>query len=204
MIVAAIDIGTNTLLLLVAEIDEHGTMRQLEHQQRLPRLGKDVDRTGAIGASAFDRIAWIVQEYKHLAQQLHADRIVACATSAVRDASNRDEFRDFLEKNTGIAVEILSGDEEAVLAYRGALSGIKRAGPFVVVDIGGGSTQLIYQQPGGGNGNAVLHRFSLQIGAVRLTERNFKHDPPLPAEIESARVSSWKKFLRFAIRDSKT
>jgi len=187
MIVAAIDIGTNTLLLLVAEIDENGSIRQMEHQQRLPRLGRDVDRTGAIGIAAFDRIAWIVREYKNLAQQLHADKIITCATSAVRDASNRDEFRNFIEKSTGIGLEILSGDEEAVLSYRGALSGVNRPGPFVVLDIGGGSTEIIYQQPGGGNGNAVLHRFSLQIGAVRLTERYFKHDPPLPAEIESAK-----------------
>jgi exopolyphosphatase/guanosine-5'-triphosphate,3'-diphosphate pyrophosphatase len=187
MIVAGIDIGTNTLLLLVAEIDENGRVRQLEHQQRLPRLGKDVDRMGAIQVSAFDRIAWIVQEYRNIAQQFHAEEIVACATSAVRDASNRDEFTKFIEKGTGIRVEILTGDEEAVLTYKGALSGINRPGPFVVLDIGGGSTELIFQQPGGGNGNAVLHRYSLQIGAVRLTERFFKHDPPLPEEIESAK-----------------
>jgi exopolyphosphatase/guanosine-5'-triphosphate,3'-diphosphate pyrophosphatase len=151
-------------------------------------LGRDVDRTGAIQVSAFDRIAWVVNEYKTIARQFHADEIVACATSAVRDASNREEFANFIEKNTGVRVEILTGDQEAVLTYKGALSGIDRPGPFVVLDIGGGSTELIFQQPGGGNGNAVLHRYSLQIGAVRLTERFFKHDPPSPAEIESAKT----------------
>ena len=187
MRIASIDIGTNTVLLLVADVDERGVIHPVEHQQRLPRLGKDVDRDGRIHVSSFDRIAWILNEYKNLANQLGAKKIISCATSAVRDASNKDEFIVYVKKSTGIDVKILSGDEEATITYRGAISGFRKfEQPVAVIDIGGGSTEFSYPTPEKHNGNLKLHRYSLQLGAVRLTERFFKHNPPDPSEIQSA------------------
>jgi len=187
MRIASIDIGTNTVLLLVADIDEHGIIHPVEHQQRLPRLGKDVDKNKAINISAFDRIAWILNEYKNLSLQLGADKIIAGTTSAVRDATNKDEFVSYLKKNTGIDIEILSGDDEATLTYRGAISGFQDLQkPAAVIDIGGGSTEISYPTPEKHNGKSKLHRYSLQLGSVRMTERFLKHNPPLAPEIQSA------------------
>ena len=115
MRIASIDIGTNTVLLLVADVDEQGIIHPIEHQQRLPRLGKDVDKNKAIHISAFDRIAWILNEYKNLSQQLGAEKIIAGTTSAVRDAKNKQEFVSYLKKNTDIEIEILSGDRKSVV-----------------------------------------------------------------------------------------
>ena len=186
--IASIDIGTNTVLLLIADIDERGFILPIHHEQRLPRLGKDVDRNRRIHISAFDRISWIITEYKNLARQHRAERIVACATSAVRDASNRDEFLSFLESTTGISVQVLSGEDEALWTFRGVVSGFPDiANPSAVLDIGGGSTEISYSNPNEHNGNLRVNRYSLQAGSVRLTEKFFKHEPPLPAEIESAR-----------------
>ena len=188
MRIAAIDIGTNTVLLLIADIDDRGAVQPIVHEQRLPRLGKHVDGTRMISVSSFDRIAWIVNEYKNLALQQRAERITAFATSVVRDAENRDEFVAYVGKTTGIVIEILSGEDEALWTFRGAMSGVSGIGPNVaVVDIGGGSTEISFPNPKTHNGNLHLNRYSLQAGSVRLTERFLKHDPPLPGEIESAR-----------------
>ncbi len=186
MKIASIDIGTNTVLLLVADIDDNGSITVIEHQQRLPRLGKGVDSKNIIHISAFDRVAWIINEYKNLSAQLGAETILACATSAVRDASNKDEFISFIRSTTGIDVEVLSGDEEALLTYRGAISGLHTSErPIAVLDIGGGSTEITFPLPDAHNGHAQLQRYSFQLGSVRLTERFFKHQPPTSSELES-------------------
>ena len=187
MRIAGIDIGTNTLLLLIADVDDGGSIHPVLHEQRLPRLGKNVDGTGMIHVSSFDRIAWIVNEYKNLAIQHRAEGIVAFATSVVRDAENREEFVSYLEKTTGLFIETLSGEDEALWTYRGAVSGISETEPLVaVVDIGGGSTEISYPNPEAHNGNLHLNRYSLQAGCVRLSERFFKHEPPLAGEMQSA------------------
>lgn len=187
MIISSIDVGTNTVLLLIAEVDTHGTIHPLEHQQRFPRLGRKVDSGLVIDIPAFDRVAWILKEYQNLSKQFHAVKIIAGATSAVRDATNKDEFLSYIHKETGIDVELISGEEEALLTYKGAVSGFHSSSVFAVLDIGGGSTEFSYPEPGSHNGGTKLNRYSLQIGAVRLTERFFKHNPPHPAEIESAK-----------------
>src|SRR5260221_4496878 len=112
MRIASIDIGTNTLLLLIADIDSSGEIKPVEELQRMPRLGKDVDSKNMIQVSAFDRVAWILNEFKNLSTQMGASRIVACATSAVRDAANRDDFVRHVKSTTGIDVEVISGSEE--------------------------------------------------------------------------------------------
>src|SRR5690349_24702795 len=110
MRIASIDIRTNTVLLLIADVGEDGTIHPVAHEQRLPRLGKDVDQRRMISIGAFDKIAWIINEYKNLARQHKTERIVAAATSAVRDAANREEFCSYVLSSTGIGIEILPGE----------------------------------------------------------------------------------------------
>jgi exopolyphosphatase/guanosine-5'-triphosphate,3'-diphosphate pyrophosphatase len=159
----------------------------------MPRMGRDVDARGEISVKMFDRIAWILNEYKALSVQLRCDRIAAVATSAVRDAANQRAFLDYLKSATGIAVEVLSGQEEAEWSYVGALNGLTGVRPpLAVVDVGGGSTELTFGTQG--NGHAHLQHISTQLGSVRLTERSLKHAPPLPEEIDSARrliIEEW-------------
>jgi exopolyphosphatase / guanosine-5'-triphosphate,3'-diphosphate pyrophosphatase len=185
---AAIDIGTNTVLLLIADVDERGIIHPVEHQQRSPRLGRDVDKHKQIKFSAFDKIARILNEYKQIAHQLDTDYIVACGTSAVRDASNRKKFVAYLKQTTGINVKVISGKEEAMLTYRGAISGFPELeNNAVVLDIGGGSTEISFFTPSNTHQTrAMLKRFSFQLGSVRLTERYFHYNPPEQKEIDEA------------------
>lgn len=181
MILAAIDIGTNTVLLLVAHVDDAGTIHPLAYEQRIPRLGKGVDAARNLQPDAMQRVADVLVEYKAICKQYNADRLVVCGTSAVRDARNRDEFLALVREKTGLDVEILSGHEEAHWTYRGAISGVPGVRRATVVDIGGGSTEITV-----GTDREVVHALSLDIGSVRLTERFFKHDPPDDAELKQA------------------
>lgn len=182
MRIAAIDIGTNTVLLLIADVDDTGIITPLAYEQRIPRLGKDVDTHRIISRAAFDRVASALREYKTLCDRLSTERIVAAGTSAVRDARNREDFIAYIKAQTGIDIEILSGDEEARLAYFGAVSGLTSGDQITVLDIGGGSTEITV----GTRGN-IYDRVSLDVGSVRLTEKFFKHDPPTASELLQAR-----------------
>ncbi len=184
---SAIDIGTNTILLLVADIDEDGVINTVAQEQRLPRLGKNVDERKRINRQAFVNANEIIREYLGISEKLGSSTTIACATSALRDASNKNEFISFIKQETTIDIEIINGDDEALWTYRGALSGFPDISRnTAVIDIGGGSTEMSFPVPGGHNGIHGLHRFSLQLGAVRLKERYFKHDPPRPTELDSA------------------
>lgn len=197
MRLAAIDIGTNTVLLLVADVDENGVIHPIKHLQRFPRLGKDVGRQGIIHPSAFERIAQVVSEYNNLSKQLGAEKVIACATSAVRDSANKKEFITYIKTTSGLDVEVLSGENEALWSYRGAISGFpsldKKA---VVLDIGGGSTEITYFLPNKKNSKPLFQCHSLQIGSVRLSERYFKHDPPSESELQSAIQAIMQEFSR--------
>jgi exopolyphosphatase/guanosine-5'-triphosphate,3'-diphosphate pyrophosphatase len=189
MKIAAVDLGTNTCLLLLAEISEDGVVRTLQGEQRLPRLGTSVDATGMIHDAAFERVAAVLKEYSGIARDHGIDRMTVCATSALRDARNASAFVARMEAETGIVIEIISGEEEALLTYKGALCGLPdTARDRLVIDVGGGSTELSHPIPGTRNGSTKLIRYSLQIGAVRLTERFLKHAPPLDSELSSARM----------------
>lgn len=191
MRLSSIDIGTNTVLLLVADIDERGVITPVAYEQRIPRLGKDVDAERRIGQPAFARVAEVLREYQEISRRLGVDRIVAVGTSAVREATNRAEFLDFIKKQTGISIEVISGEEEARLTYFGAASGLdstlKR---IAVIDVGGGSTEITV-----GGRTMVDRNVSLDVGSVRITERYFKHDPPQHAEVSAA-----TKFIHDALR----
>jgi exopolyphosphatase / guanosine-5'-triphosphate,3'-diphosphate pyrophosphatase len=166
---AAVDIGTNSVRLLIA--DQSG--RELERPMRITRLGQGVDVSGALAAAAIARTVAVLKQYRALCERHGVERLRATATSAARDARNRDEFFDQAERALGVRPELISGDEEARLSFAGATADLPRAaGPFLIMDIGGGSTELIL---GDREPEALV---SLQLGCVRMTERHLKSDPP--------------------------
>jgi exopolyphosphatase/guanosine-5'-triphosphate,3'-diphosphate pyrophosphatase len=181
MKIAAIDVGTNTVLLLLANVSPDGVLVPLLHEQRIPRLGKGVDANGRLASDAMTRVITVLEEYRALLAPHRPDKVILCGTSAIRDALNREEFVDWVSRKTGLALEILSGEDEAYWTYRGALSGIHNIQRATLVDIGGGSTEIVT-----GNRVSVDRTISLQIGSVRLTERSLLHDPPTQAELEAA------------------
>lgn len=188
MRLATIDIGTNTAQLLVVEWTD-GTLRRLYAAERFVRLGEGVDRRGRIGRAAQDRLLATLREHKQAAQAHGATTLVAAGTSALRDATNRQAVLDRIHNDLGLSVEILSGDEEALWSFAAACSAFDDlTGPCLVVDIGGGSTELIsgtdpsqYEPSYIG---AMTDRVSLDVGCVRLTERCFSSQPPLSEEVD--------------------
>ena len=182
MTVAVIDIGTNTILLLIAAIRPDGTVVPILHEQRIPRLGKGVDARMVLHADSMRRAVDVLKEFRGLIESHNPDRTVVCGTSAIRDAGNRAEFLRLVSETSGFAVEVLGGEDEALWTYRGAISGIPEIGRATVIDVGGGSTEITV-----GEIHSLRASVSLDIGSVRLTERHFLHDPPLPREILEAR-----------------
>ena len=177
--VAAIDLGTNSIRLLVARFPEsEAELQELARDMVITRIGQDVDRTGRIAADALRRTLVVLQRYCRRARALGAERIHLAATSAVRDASNRDELARAVQRLTGEPMEILAGEAEARLSFLGATRGLERPAPQLVLDIGGGSTEFAI---GDGVPTAAV---SAQIGSVRLTERYVHTDPPAYDELE--------------------
>ncbi len=181
MIITAIDVGTNTVLMLVARVEVDESLHVLDDVYRVPRLGAGVDARKTLDPDSVARMIAVLDEYRILAASRAPDRIVVCGTSAVRDAADRDGLIAEVRRRTGFVLEVLSGDEEAFWSFQGARSGLSRHNRLVVVDIGGGSTEVIL-----GDAMGIDSRVSMDIGAVRLTERCFLHDPPLDAEIGAA------------------
>ncbi len=185
MISASIDIGTNTVLLLVAEI-KNGKIHPLEEKQRIPRLGKGVDKEKNLHQDSIDRVLENLVEYREYLDQNYpelAPRTIVAATSAVRDASNRAEFIDLVKQKTGWEIRLLSGPEEAETTYKGALSVLKDRSVKgnLILDIGGGSSELAF-----GKGYELKHAVSIDMGSVRFTERFFDDNPPSQQQIKKA------------------
>jgi exopolyphosphatase/guanosine-5'-triphosphate,3'-diphosphate pyrophosphatase len=178
---AAIDCGTNSTRLLVGEVTGADGVRTVERLMRITRLGQGVDATGALAPEAVDRTVAVLQEYRAVMDRLGVERVRMTATSAARDAANRDDFFAAAERVVGVAPELLTGEEEGRLAFLGATTELDPAtGPFLVVDIGGGSTELVV---GTTDVEGVV---SLDLGCVRLTEKLLHHDPPRPEELSNA------------------
>jgi exopolyphosphatase/guanosine-5'-triphosphate,3'-diphosphate pyrophosphatase len=176
--VAAIDCGTNSTRLLIT--DEDG--RSLVRLMRITRLGEGVDASRKLASEAIERTVLVLREFRTVMDQHRIIRARMVATSAVRDALNGEEFLQAASRVTGIDAELLAGDEEGSLAYAGATMDVPpAAGDDVVVDIGGGSTELVVEHAG------RIQAISLDLGCVRLTERNLRHDPPSSEEVERAR-----------------
>jgi exopolyphosphatase / guanosine-5'-triphosphate,3'-diphosphate pyrophosphatase len=176
--VAVVDIGTNTTRLLVAEVED-GEVVELERRTKITRLGQDVDATGRLADEAKDRVAEAIAGYREAIDRVGAERIVAVATSAMRDSENGPEFRDYLRDKYGVDARTISGDEEARLTFLGATSGRNDDRDTVVIDIGGGSTEYVL----GEAGSEPDFHTSTQMGSVRFTERYLKSDPPQRDEI---------------------
>ncbi len=175
-----IDIGTNTILMLIAEINHDGSFQVLRDEQVIARLGKGVDEHKTINHKTFVRVLNFLKDYKALSDLLHSEKIIACGTSALRDARNREEFTTFVKNELDIAIELLSGDDEALWTYKGAISEFPHVqSKFTVIDIGGGSTEII-----AGDHHTIENRRSLDIGCVRLTERFLKCLPPTKQQLE--------------------
>ena len=179
--VAAIDCGTNSLRLLVADVID-GALHDVTREMEIVRLGQGVDRTGAFDPAALQRTFTVVERYARTIEQLGAKKLRFVATSATRDAANRELFITGVRERLGVEPEVITGDEEARLSFAGALAGLPElTPPVLVVDIGGGSTEFVL-----GTDRPQLAR-SVDIGCVRLAERHFHHDPPWPSEVRAAR-----------------
>jgi exopolyphosphatase/guanosine-5'-triphosphate,3'-diphosphate pyrophosphatase len=180
--VAAIDIGTNSTNLLV--VDEHG--RTIERVVNITRLGRGVDSSRRLADDAVKRTLDCLAEYRRLLDRHQVARTRVTATSAVRDAANRAAFADRVRDTTSCELELLSGEEEGRLAHHGALIDLDvPSGRHLVIDIGGGSTELVVGEMVGGKSTMLASR-SIDVGAVRLTERHLVDDPPRPEQLLNA------------------
>ncbi len=179
MRVAAVDIGTNSTRLLVAEPGEPG-LRWIERRTVVTGLGKGVDAAGRLSRDAIDRTVGVLAAYGAAMRGAGTERTLAVATSATRDAANRDEFLDRAEQALGMRPEVISGDTEARLSFRGATAGLPSGGSFLVIDPGGGSTEFVF-------GTALPEMaVSIDIGSVRITERSLPHRPASTADLLAA------------------
>ncbi|MGH3994759.1 MAG: exopolyphosphatase, partial [Pseudonocardiaceae bacterium] len=169
--VAAIDCGTNSIRLLVANVDE-GRLRDVHREMRIVRLGQDVDATGRLATEALERTRVALADYATIAMRAGAERIRMVATSATRDAANREDFFTMVRKILGTDAEVITGDEEARLSFTGAVGDLDPGdGPFVVVDVGGGSTEVVLGDWDGSRADVTAAR-SVNVGCVRITERH--------------------------------
>jgi len=180
--VAAVDCGTNSVRLLVADAGPDGKA-DVHREMRIVRLGQDVDRTGELAPEALERTRAALVDYAATCAELGVEATRMVATSATRDAGNREEFTAMVQQALGVAPEVISGHEEAELSFTGATSGLDPSdGPFLVMDIGGGSTELVL-----GSTHVEASR-SVDVGCVRLTERHLHTDPPTVDEVAAAQA----------------
>ncbi|WP_315602468.1 Ppx/GppA phosphatase family protein [Treponema socranskii] len=188
---AIIDIGSNSIKFFVGELSADGTIKTVLDTNDIARLGEGLDSTGAISPEAMERNVASVAAFAKQAKELGADRIVSVGTMALRKASNSAEFVEKVKKACGVEVRIIPGEEEARLSYLAILSGLplEKDADLVVFDTGGGSTEFIY-----GKGTQMVKRFSVNLGAVRITENYLKADPVSPADVQAAIAQIDKEF----------
>jgi exopolyphosphatase/guanosine-5'-triphosphate,3'-diphosphate pyrophosphatase len=184
-LVAAVDCGTNTIRLLVGRVGDDG-LELVARETRVVRLGQGVDATGRLADDALVRAFAVIEDYAVLVREhgVPPERVRFCATSATRDAANGSVFTSGVVDRLGVMPEVLTGDEEAALAYAGAMRGLPDATtPVVVLDVGGGSTEVIL-----GDHDGVVAARSMDVGSVRLHERHVRHDPPTEQELTAIGV----------------
>jgi exopolyphosphatase/guanosine-5'-triphosphate,3'-diphosphate pyrophosphatase len=192
--VGVVDLGTNSTRLLVADIQD-GELRELDRRLTITRLGEGVDESGALCPQAMVRVADCVREYHSAIERLGGTRALAYATSAVRDAANGASFLAELESELDLPTRLLSGEEEALFTFRGVAAARPIEALTLVIDLGGGSTELTVGGPDG-----VRFHTSLDIGCVRLTERFLTHDPPESGQVEDL-VLAVRSLLRQQVTD---
>ena len=192
--IASLDLGTNSTRVLVARPTDGG-LDVLDRRNTITRLGQGVGASGRLAPEAIERTLDCLRAYHEILDRHGVERVRVAATSASRDAANRDEFFDAVEELIGTRPELLSGDEEGRLSFRGATGELDPAtGPFLVIDIGGGSTELIVGT------DRVEGVMSVDIGCVRLTEKFLLHDPPQPEEL-TACISLSETYLDDVVRE---
>ncbi|GGG78349.1 Ppx/GppA phosphatase family protein [Corynebacterium pelargi] len=185
--VAAIDCGTNSIRLLVSELRE-GSIADVTREMKVVRLGEGVDATGAFAPEALERVQVALEQYVETMEDLGVTTVRMVATSASRDVSNRDEFFRMTGSllgriRPGYRAEVISGEEEAALSFRGAVADLDpQDGPFCVMDLGGGSTEFVVGDADG----SIFGSHSTRMGCVRLSERIMRSDPPTATEVEIA------------------
>jgi exopolyphosphatase / guanosine-5'-triphosphate,3'-diphosphate pyrophosphatase len=183
--VAAIDCGTNSIRLLVADVMTD-TLIDVHREMRIVRLGQDVDATGRLAPDALERTRVALADYTAIARRAGAERVRMVATSATRDAANREDFFALVRQTLGTDAEVITGDKEARLSFTGAVGGLDPAdGPFLVVDVGGGSTEVVLGDWDGTRADVTAAR-SVNVGCVRITERHLHSDPATPEEVSAA------------------
>jgi len=183
--VAAVDCGTNSLRLLVADVDlGRAELADVARRMEIVRLGQGVDQTGWLAPEALARTAAVLRDYADVIAATAARSVRMVATSATRDASNTAEFTRQVKEILGVAPEVLTGSEEAMLSFTGATAELAgtHGGPFLVADIGGGSTEFVLGEPA----EPAVHAISVDIGCVRMTERHLHGDPPSRDEVTAA------------------
>jgi exopolyphosphatase/guanosine-5'-triphosphate,3'-diphosphate pyrophosphatase len=186
--VAAVDCGTNSIRLLIADVPADGPHADVLRRMEVVRLGEGVDATGLLSAAAIERTRKVLAEYAEAARDLGATEVRMVATSATRDAANREDFASMVQATLGRLPDVVTGREEAELSFLGATASLDRAAaahgcppprpPFLVVDIGGGSTEFVL-----GDGSGVRAARSVDVGCVRLTERHLRDDPPTATQV---------------------
>ena len=179
MIVASIDIGTNTVLLLIAEVDQDKKVDTILNEYRIPRIGKGLLPGKPISENKVTDLFNVLNEYEKIVEENNCERVFVTATNAFRIASNNDEIAQKIWEQFHWKVNIVPGEDEAYLSYLGAVSDVKDEDEILVIDIGGGSTELIF-----GNGNTVLYRKSFHTGVVSSTEKFLLNDPPTTEQIQ--------------------
>lgn len=184
MSVAGIDCGTNSVRLLIADVDDEGVLHEQARIMRIVRLGEGIDRTGEFSRAALDRLFAALDDYAVLLGEAGVTRVRFVATSASRDARNRSEFVAGVQSRIGVEPEVIPGTEEAALSFAGAVRGLPQGlvtSPSLVVDIGGGSTEFVLGT------DSPEFAVSVDVGCVRMTERHLASDPPTPDEIDATR-----------------
>src|SRR3954447_15344293 len=185
MRVAVVDLGTNTTRVLVADVED-GRVCELERRTKVTRLGEKVDSSGRLADGAIERVMATLTDYQAIVGELQPERTIALATSATRDAANGDEFRQLLHDRFDLDAHIIPGEEEARLTFLGATAARPAGdGPFVVIDIGGGSTEFV----SGSAGSDPTFRVSTQAGSVRQTERHLEEDPASDEDLLNLRAA---------------
>lgn len=181
--VAVVDLGSNSTRLLIADVSDDRTVSELDRRSIVTRLGEGVERTGRLDDEAMERVHAVLATYRQAIDALHADVAVGVLTSAVRDAANGARFAETVRTRFGIAARTIAGDEEARLTYLGATSDRGDPEPTAVIDIGGGSTEIVV-----GCRAALRFHVSTQVGVVRHGERHLHDDPPTAGQLQALRA----------------
>lgn len=193
MIIASIDIGTNTVLLLIAEVvDSTRNIIPLHNEYRMPRIGQSTKQTRIISDGRLKLLCSVLKEYSSIIKSYSCDKVILTGTNAFRMASNTNEIIKEIKKSFNYDLNVISGEEEAEYAYFGAISNLHNPDNSMVIDIGGSSTEIIY-----GESYNILYKNSLQLGSVSGTEQFLKHSPPLKLEIENFSREIKKLFSAF-------